>query len=282
MSLPTYTGFLGKSGYYSMRTVGVVVLLYLVLPVLVIIPLSFNAEPYFSFTPGMLQLDPAAFSTRWYQALLNDPMWTLSFRNSLVIAFSATLIATLLGTVAALGLSRANLPFKGLIMGTLISPMIVPVIISSAGMYFFYSKLGISQNHLGIIIAHAVLGTPFVIITVTATLTGFDHSLTRAASSLGASSFYTFMRVSFPIIRPGIISGALFAMVTSFDEAVIVQFLGGVEQRTVPRQMWSGMREQISPTILAAATLLILGSVIMLVAIEVLRRRSLRLRGVRE
>lgn len=282
MSLPTYTGFLGKSWYYSMRTVGVVVLLYLVLPVLVIIPLSFNAEPYFSFTRGMLQLDPAAFSTRWYQELLNDPMWTLSFRNSLVIALSATLIATILGTVAALGLSRANLPFKGLIMGTLISPMIVPVIISSAGMYFFYSKLGISQNHLGIIIAHAVLGTPFVIITVTATLTGFDHSLTRAASSLGASSFYTFMRVSFPIIRPGIISGALFAMVTSFDEAVIVQFLGGVEQRTVPRQMWSGMREQISPTILAAATLLILGSVIMLVAIEVLRRRSLRLRGVRE
>lgn len=282
MSLPTYTGFLGKSWYYSMRTVGGVVLLYLVLPVLVIIPLSFNAEPYFSFTRGMLQLDPAAFSTRWYQELLNDPMWTLSFRNSLVIALSATLIATILGTVAALGLSRANLPFKGLIMGTLISPMIVPVIISSAGMYFFYSKLGISQNHLGIIIAHAVLGTPFVIITVTATLTGFDHSLTRAASSLGASSFYTFMRVSFPIIRPGIISGALFAMVTSFDEAVIVQFLGGVEQRTVPRQMWSGMREQISPTILAAATLLILGSVIMLVAIEVLRRRSLRLRGVRE
>ncbi|WP_085705814.1 ABC transporter permease [Pseudomonas sp. B8(2017)] len=282
MSLPTYTGLLGKSWYYSMRTVGVVVLLYLVLPVLVIMPLSFNAEPYFSFTSGMLQLDPAAFSTRWYQELFNDPMWTLSFRNSLLIAFSSTVIATVLGTVAALGLSRANLPFKGLLMGALISPMIVPVIISSAGMYFFYSKLGIAQSHLGVIIAHAVLGTPFVIITVTATLTGFDHSLTRAASSLGASAPYTFMRVSFPIIRPGIISGALFAMVTSFDEAVIVQFLGGVEQRTVPRQMWSGMREQISPTILAAATLLILGSIIMLVAIEVLRRRSLRMRGVRE
>lgn len=263
-----------------MRTVGIMVLLYLVLPVLVIIPLSFNAEPYFSFTNGMLQLDPAAYSTRWYRELLNDPIWMLSFRNSLLIAFSSTVIATVLGTVAALGLSRANLPFKGLLMGTLISPMIVPVIISAAGMYFFYSKLGIAQNHLGIIIAHAVLGTPFVIITVTATLTGFDHSLTRAASSLGASAPYTFMRVSFPIIRPGIISGALFAMVTSFDEAVIVQFLGGVEQRTVPRQMWSGMREHISPTILAAATLLILGSIIMLVTIEVLRRRSLRLRGV--
>jgi putative spermidine/putrescine transport system permease protein len=167
-------------------------------------------------------------------------------------------------------------------MGTLISPMIVPVIISSAGMYFFYSALGIGQNHLGIILGHAVLGTPFVIITVTATLVGFDHSLTRAAASLGASSTYTFFRVTFPIIRPGIMSGALFAMVTSFDEAVLVQFLGGVEQRTIPRQMWSGMREQISPTILAAATLLILGSVALLVAVELMRRRSLRLRGIKE
>jgi putative spermidine/putrescine transport system permease protein len=220
--------------------------------------------------------------TVFMSMLLEDPLWVLSFKNSLLIAFCATVISTALGTLAALGLCRANLPCKGLLMGTLISPMIVPVIISSAGMYFFYSALGIGQNHLGIILGHAVLGTPFVIITVTATLVGFDHSLTRAATSLGASSTYTFFRVTFPIIRPGIMSGALFAMVTSFDEAVLVQFLGGVEQRTIPRQMWSGMREQISPTILAAATLLILGSVALLVAVELMRRRSLRLRGIKE
>lgn len=220
--------------------------------------------------------------TVFMSMLLEDPLWVLSFKNSLLIAFCATVISKALGTLAALGLCRANLPCKGLLMGTLISPMIVPVIISSAGMYFFYSALGIGQNHLGIILGHAVLGTPFVIITVTATLVGFDHSLTRAATSLGASSTYTFFRVTFPIIRPGIMSGALFAMVTSFDEAVLVQFLGGVEQRTIPRQMWSGMREQISPTILAAATLLILGSVALLVAVELMRRRSLRLRGIKE
>ncbi|MBL0796556.1 ABC transporter permease [Pseudomonas sp. B7] len=263
------------------RSFAVLVLLFLILPILVVVPLSFNVEPYFSFTSGMLSLDPAAFSMRWYHMLLEDPLWVLSFKNSLLIAFCATVISTALGTLAALGLCRANLPCKGLLMGTLISP-IVPVIISSAGMYFFYSALGIGQNHLGIILGHAVLGTPFVIITVTATLVGFDHSLTRAATSLGASSTYTFFRVTFPIIRPGIMSGALFAMVTSFDEAVLVQFLGGVEQRTIPRQMWSGMREQISPTILAAATLLILGSVALLVAVELMRRRSLRLRGIKE
>lgn len=282
MSLPSYTGPVGRVWFYSVRGFALLVLLFLVLPIIVITPLSFNVEPYFSFTSGMLHLDPEAFSLRWYRELLEDPLWILSFKNSLLIATCATVIATALGTVAALGLSRSNLPFKRLLMGTLISPMIVPVIISSAGMYFFYSTLGIAQSHLGIILAHAVLGTPFVIITVTATLVGYDHSLTRAAASLGASSTYTFFRVTFPIIRPGIISGALFALVTSFDEAVAVLFLGGVEQRTIPRQMWSGMREQISPTILAAATLLILGSVLLLVAIEFLRRRSLRMRGIRE
>ncbi len=282
MSLPSYTGPVGRVWFYSVRGFAFLVLLFLVLPIIVITPLSFNVEPYFSFTSGMLHLDPDAFSLRWYRELIEDPLWILSFKNSLLIASCATLIATALGTIAALGLSRSNLPFKRLLMGTLISPMIVPVIISSAGMYFFYSTLGIAQNHLGIILAHAVLGTPFVIITVTATLVGYDHSLTRAAASLGASPTYTFFRVTFPIIRPGIISGGLFALVTSFDEAVVVLFLGGVEQRTIPRQMWSGMREQISPTILAAATLLILGSILLLVAIEVMRRRSLRMRGIRE
>lgn len=282
MSLPSYTGPLGRMWFYSVRGFATLVLLFLILPILVVTPLSFNVEPYFSFTSGMLSMDPDAFSLRWYRELIEDPLWMMSFKNSLLIAVCATVIATALGTLAALGLSRSNLPFKGLLMGTLISPMIVPVIISSAGMYFFYSTLGIAQSHWGIILAHAVLGTPFVIITVTATLVGFDHSLTRAAASMGASPTYTFFRVTFPIIRPGIISGALFALVTSFDEAVVVLFLGGVEQRTIPRQMWSGMREQISPTILAAATLLILGSVLLLVAIEVLRRRSLRLRGIKE
>lgn len=284
MSLPTalpgYTGILGRCWFYTVRSFAWLVLLFLVLPIVVIIPLSFNVEPYFSFSSAMLHLDPDAFSLRWYRQLMSDPLWRLSISNSFQVALGATVIATALGTLASIGLSRSDLPFKRLLTGLLISPMIVPVIISAAGMYFFYSTLGIGQSLLALILSHAVLGTPFVILTVTATLASFDHSLVRAAASMGASSSYTFWRVTFPLIRPGIISGALFAFITSFDEAVIVQFLGGVEQRTIPRQMWSGMREQISPTILAAATLLIVVSVVLLLLIEILRRRSLRARGI--
>ena len=165
-------------------------------------------------------------------------------------------------------------------MGLLISPMIVPLIISAAGMYFFYSVAGLTQTYLGIILAHAALGTPFVVITVTATLTGFDQSLIRAANNLGANDTQTFFKVTMPLIMPGMISGGLFAFITSFDEVVAVLFLSGFEQRTIPRQMWAGIREQISPTILAVATILVLISVALLTTVELLRRRSERLRGL--
>ena len=158
--------------------------------------------------------------------------------------------------------------------------MIVPLIISAAGMYFFYSKIGLQGSHLGVILAHTALGTPFVVITVTATLVGFDHSLTRAASSLGASPARTFRKIVVPLILPGVISGALFAFITSFDEVVVVLFVASFEQRTIPWQMFSGIREHISPTILAVATILTTVSIVLLTAIEVLRRRGERLRGV--
>jgi putative spermidine/putrescine transport system permease protein len=131
-----------------------------------------------------------------------------------------------------------------------------------------------------VILAHTALGTPFVVITVTATLTGFDHSLTRAAANLGASPSRTFFKITMPLILPGVISGGLFAFVTSFDEVVIVLFLASAEQRTIPREMWSGIREQISPTILAVATILVLISIALLTTVELLRRRSERMRGL--
>ncbi|PTX03469.1 ABC transporter permease [Pararhodobacter aggregans] len=255
--------------------------LFLIAPILVVIPLSFNAEPYFTFTPEMLHFDPAGYSLRWYRDVLGSEDWLNAFRNSFVIGVFATLIATLLGTVAALGLSNSRMPYRASVMALLLSPMIVPVIISAAGMYFFFSNVGLSQTFPGIILAHAALGTPFVVITVTATLSGFDRSLMRASASLGAPPATTFFQVVVPLIAPGVISGALFAFVTSFDEVVAVLFLSGASQRTVPRQMWSGIREQISPSILAVATLLILLSVLLLATLELLRRRNERLRGLR-
>ena len=262
------------------RVMAGLTLVFLIAPLLVIVPLSFNAEPFFTFTDRMLALDPDGYSTRWYQAILNDAVWRDALVNSLIIGGASTAIATVLGTLAAMGLARGDVPLKGAIMGLLISPMITPVIIAATGMYFFYSDLGLTQTHLGLILAHAALGAPFVVITVTASLTGYDWNLSRAGASLGASPATTFFRVTLPLILPGVISGALFAFATSFDEVVTVLFLGGPEQVTIPRKMWSGIREQISPAILAAATLLIGVAVVLLLVVEWLRRRSERMQIV--
>ena len=247
---------------------------FLVLPILVIVPLSFNAQPYFTFTEGMLRLDADAWSLRWYREIVENDVWTRALGNSLSIGVAATLLATTLGTLAALGLASRAMPARRAAMGLLISPMVTPLIISAAGMFFFYSTLGLSQTHLGLILAHAALGTPFVVITVTATLSAFDTNLTRAAAGLGAGPLRTFRRVQLPLIAPGVLSGALFAFAASFDEVVVVLFMAGENQRTIPRQMWSGIREQISPAILAVATFLIVFAVLLLFTVELLRRRA--------
>lgn len=279
-NLPAYYTFWHKLGHYALKFSAWAVLFFLIVPIVVIIPLSFNAEPYFTFTSGMMTLEPSAYSLRWYDAIITNPNWMLAVKNSFIIGFFATIVSTTLGTMAAVGLSSQNMPFKRLIMALLLSPMIVPLIIIAAGMFFFYTKFGLAGSYVGLVIAHAALGVPFVIITVTATLSGFDKSLYHAGLSMGASPLKTFFDVVIPLIRPGVISGAMFAFVTSFDEVVLVLFLAGPGQRTIPRQMFSGLREQINPTILAVATLLILVSVAFLLTLEFLRRRSERLRGL--
>ena len=149
-------------------------------------------------------------------------------------------MATILGTFAALGLNRAEYPGKSLILAVLISPIIVPIVITAAGMFYFYAKIGLTGSLAGLIFAHATIGVPFVVITVSATLAGFDHNLVRAGASLGADPFRVFFRVTLPLILPGVIAGALFAFITSWDELVIAIFLTGTEEHTLPRRMWSG------------------------------------------
>ena len=276
---PEYYSFWHYSGHYALRVVAFLVLVFLMLPILVIMPLSFNSQPFFTFTEGMLSLDPDAYSLRWYQEILDDQKWRLAIRNSFVVGIAAALIATTLGTLAAVGLSSPWMPFKRLITALLLSPMIVPLIIIAAGMFFFYTRFNLVGTFTGLIIAHAALGVPFVIITVTATLSGFDRSLFSAGLSLGAQPVKVFWDIVIPLIRPGVIAGGLFAFVTSFDEVVLVLFLAGPEQRTIPRQMFSGLREQINPTILAVATLLVVLSATLLFTLEALRRRSARLSG---
>ena len=280
MAIPLHATTGERIWYYTFRVICGLIFFFLIAPIVVIIPLSFNAVPFFTFTEEMLSFDPAGYSLKWYQDFFTDLNWQGAVKNSFIIAVFSTLISTILGTIAALGLSRPEMPARTLVMGLLISPMIVPLIIAAAGMFFFYSDIGLASTHLGVILAHAAMGTPFVVITVTATLVGFDHSLTRAAAMLGASPVRTFFKIIVPLILPGVISGALFAFVTSFDEVVVVRFVGSYQQRTIPWAMFSGLREQISPTILAVATLLIILSILMLTTVELLRRRSDRIRGI--
>ena len=353
-ALPPYASTGQRVWYYSFRVICGLIFVFLITPILIILPLSFNAEPYFSFTKEMLAFEREAFSTRWYWDILKNGManpdapatlggflgwlwdsiwmsalqfvqwivpfwdvdpglepppsfwtdmwenaqWIRAVKNSFFIGTLATLLSTSLGTLAAIGLSRPEMPYSKVIMSILISPMIIPLVIIGASMFAFFSldfnpahwfsdgeysqaeKWQLSYTYAGLILAHAALGTPFVIITVTATLVGFDKSLVRAAASLGADPVRTFFQVQMPLILPGVISGALFAFITSFDEVVVVLQMATAEQRTIPRQMFSGIREQISPTILAVATILVIISVLLLTTVELLRRRSERLRGL--
>lgn len=278
--LPSYTSIPERVWHYSFNTICALIFFFLIFPLVVIVPLSFNAVPFFTFTKEMLSFDPSGYSTKWYMDFFTNLNWQGAVKNSFTIAFFATILATSLGTLAALGLSKPYMPYKSLLMSILISPMIVPLIISAAGMFFFYSRAGLQGTFLGVIMAHTALGTPFVLITVTATLVGFDNSLVRAAANLGASPARVFFKIIVPLITPGVISGALFAFITSFDEVIVVLFVGSYKQRTIPWQMFSGIREQISPTILAVATILVLISITLLVVLELLRRRNERLRGI--
>ena len=283
MALPKYTETRYRIWHYFYIAICTFVFIFLIAPLFVIFPLSFNAEEFLVFSEGMKNLDPDAFSLRWYKDMVygtKNP-WGLAAKNSFIIAIFATLGSVILGTVAALGLSSRHMPFKGIIMAILISPMIVPLIITAAGMFFFYARINLVYTFTGVILAHVALATPFVVITVTATLVGFDMNMVKAAQSLGARPVKTFFRVIMPLILPGIISGALFAFITSFDEVVIVMFMASLDQLTIPKQMWAGIRQEISPVILCMATCLVALSIFLLTTVELLRRRSERLRGIK-
>ena len=293
MTLPSYATPVQRTYYYFYLFFCGVVFFFLIAPLVAIIPISFSKSPFMLFTEGMLAWppDPEAWSFRWYRYMvgictdknLTTPCsnrWMVGTVNSFFVGSISTLVATILGTLAALGLSRPHMPFKALIMSILISPMIVPLIITAAGMFFFYAKINLVYTFTGIILAHVALSTPFVVITVTATLVGFDTNMTRASQSLGARPTRTFFKVIMPLILPGVISGALFAFITSFDEVVIVMFMASLDQLTIPKQMWAGIRQEISPVILCMATCLVALSIFLLTTVELLRRRSERMRGI--
>ena len=256
----------------ALAVLSVLVLVFLVAPIVIIVPLSFSSGSFFHYPlPG--------FSLRWYADFFTSSFWLPSVWNSLLVGTSATVLATLLGTLAALGLWRARFPGQALVLALLISPMVVPVVIVAVGVYFAFAPLGLTDGYAGLILAHTTLAAPFVVITVLAALSGFDRTLLRAASNLGATPVTAFRRVTLPLILPGVLSGAVFAFAASFDEVVVALLIAGPGQRTLPRQMFSGINENLSLTITAVATMTVLLSTALLVAAMLLRQRAERLRG---
>ncbi|ANT51368.1 ABC transporter permease [Mesorhizobium amorphae] len=243
------------------------VILFLLVPILIPVPLSFNSGSFFIFPLE-------GISTRWYEVVLGTQRWQSAIGNSLLVAFGTTLIATTLGTMTAIALADEKFPGRRIVMPLLLSPLIVPVVITAVGSYLFYARVGLASTYAGIILAHTALASPFVVVTVAASLTGFDRNLMRAAAISGAKPVRSFFTVMLPLILPGVLSGAAFAFVTSFDEVVVVQFLASANQRTMPLEMFIGLREKLSPAITAAATLMMGLSIVLLVVANILARRG--------
>ncbi len=258
---------------YVLYVVVGIVILYLIFPILVIIPLSFSSARYLSFPPP-------GFSLQWYHKFFSRSDWLNAAFLSIWIGLSVMVLATVLGTAASLGLVRGRFRGRQSINTFLVSPMVVPSIIVAIGVYFFYSRIGLVGHPIALIIAHTALAVPFVVVNVSATLYGFDERLEYAAMNLGANRWQTFWRVTLPIIRPGVLAGALFAFITSFDELIVALFVSGTGAVTLPRKMWDSIRFEIDPTIAAVSTILILFTGTLFLSAEMLRRRSERLRTV--
>jgi putative spermidine/putrescine transport system permease protein len=272
MALPPHATVLERATHVSVRALSVLVLGYLVLPILVVLPLS--------FTSGELLVYPMpAWSLRWYREFTTAPIWTRSLWNSVVLAVVTTAVATTVGMLAALGLQSLRSRLKPVLYGVLALPLIIPHVMVAVALFYYYARLGLVGSFIGLVMAHTVLALPFVVITIAATLQGFDANLPRAAASLGASPLQAFRLVTLPLILPGVLSGAVFAFVTSFDELLVILFVGSPEQRTLPRQIWSGVSETMSPAVVAAAVVLIAVSLLLMAVVELLRRRGERLRG---
>lgn len=242
--------------------------LWLVAPVLIVVPLSFTDKPSLVFPP-------TGWSTRWYANFFGDPRWTGAFVNSVKVGLLVTLTATVLGTLAALGLTRARLRGLPIAQGALLSPMIVPGVVFAIGTYALFLKLQLVGTLFGFVVAHTVLALPFVMIPVTASLAGFDRRLEQAAAGLGAGRWTAFRTVTLPLVAPGVVSGALFAFVTSFDEVVVSLFIQSPYLQTLPVQMYGSVTRDTDPTIAAAATMIItLTTAIVLAATLLTARRS--------
>ena len=247
------------------KVASIAALVFLIGPLLVIVPISFSSAQYLTFPPPGLSL-------QWYVRFLGTPQWIDSIWVSLQVASISAVLAGTLGTMASIGLVRGRFRGKMMAYGLILAPMIVPVIITGVADYFFFSRLGMSGTVAAIALGHTVVVLPMVVVIVSATLQGFDERLEQAAISLGASRWCAFRRVTLPIIAPGLVTAALFAFLASFDELVIPLFLGGTRAQTLAVRIWNSMLLEIEPTIAAVSTFLMLVSIAVLTVVFLMRR----------
>jgi putative spermidine/putrescine transport system permease protein len=243
------------------------VLFYLTLPILIVIPTSFNASAYMDFPPR-------AWSTHWYWNFFSSREWTDAAWLSVRVAVVVMLASTVLGTLAALGLVRGRFRWRQAAEYFLLSPMVVPVIVFAIGLYFLLAKLHLVGQPIALYLGHTVLATPLVIVIVASALRNHDRSIEYAARSLGAGYFWTLWAVTIPLIRPAILSAAAFAFLASFDEVLVAIFVGGPAATTLPKRMWDNVRNEIDPTLTAISSLLVLASLLVLGGVELIRRSS--------
>jgi putative spermidine/putrescine transport system permease protein len=230
------------------------ILTALTAPILIIFIMSFTSVSYFQFPPP-------GYSSKWYQAFFEDASWMESLFRSLQISFFTTILAVVIGTIAANAVVRLNFPGKKLFMGLMVAPMIIPVIIVGIALYRFFAPLQLTGTMTGMVLSHSILSIPMVFVTVLASLKGMDQNLELAAMGLGSTPLEAFFKVTFPFIRPAVFSGALFAFLTSFDELVVTIFLAGPTTKTLPVKMWEDLRTQVDPTIAAISSVLIIAIV---------------------
>lgn len=242
------------------------ILAFLVVPILAVVPGAFNEATY-------LRLPPESYSLRWFAAFFADAGWRASFWTSFAIAFMATGLSVALGTLAALGIARTSGFLQRLLTGAFLAPMIVPVIVTAIALYFVSQRAGLIGTFLGLALGHTLLCLPFVVINVGIALRSIDRTWLLAAEGLGAGPFTAFRTVTFPNVLPGMLGGAVFAFITSFDEVVVSVFLAGVQAKTLPVKMWETIRLEFTPVVAVASTFMILLTVLPFVLAR-LRARS--------
>lgn len=254
----------------SITIVGLI-LLFLAFPIVVVFVVSFSSANYLTFPPP-------AFGFKWYVAYFGSVDWLRSTWLSIWIAVSVTLLSTTLGTLAAIGIIRLPRPLRVVATGLILSPLIVPIIVVAIGIYYTFSRYGLVGTPIAIVLAHTCLAVPFVVTSVISSLASIDPRLEQAALSLGATPSGTFWQVTLPLLRPGVLVGALFAFTTSFDEVVVALFLSGSGAVTLPRRMWDDLLFQIEPTIAAVSTLTIVLAALLLAAAHFLGNRTEQLK----